>query len=72
VSRAPGDLLPNPRILGGAGPTTSRLDQFDPELTAVMNEVMELSCFAFQPGNRWTFPVTGTGRAGLEAAMSVA
>ena len=76
-----GDLLPGPRILLGPGPTmadprvlramaTPLLGQFDPEFTAIMNEVMALSRFAFQTENAWTFPVSGTGRAGLEAAMT--
>jgi len=75
-----GDLLPSPRILLGPGPTmadprvlramaTPLLGQFDPEFTAMMGEVMELSRFAFQTSNARTFPVPGTGRAGLEAAL---
>jgi (S)-ureidoglycine---glyoxylate transaminase len=76
-----GDLLPSPRILLGPGPSmadprvlramaTPLLGQFDPEFTALMNEVMALCRFAFQTENRQTFPVSGTGRAGLEAAMA--
>jgi (S)-ureidoglycine-glyoxylate aminotransferase len=76
-----GDLLPSPRILLGPGPSmadprvlramsTPLLGQFDPEFSAIMNEVMELCRFAFQTANSRTFPVSGTGRAGLEAAMS--
>ena len=34
-----------------------------------MTEVMTLSRFAFQTANVRTFPVSGTGRAGLEAAI---
>jgi (S)-ureidoglycine-glyoxylate aminotransferase len=75
-----GDLLPPPRILLGPGPSmadprvlralaTPLLGQFDPEFTAIMNEVMELTRFAFQTENSRAFPVPGTGRAGLEAAM---
>lgn len=75
------DLLPSPRILLGPGPSmadprvlramaTPLVGQFDPEFTAVMNEVMELSRFAFQTANARTFPVSGTGRAGLEAALA--
>ena len=75
-----GDLLPSPRILLGPGPSMADprvlralasplLGQFDPEFTAVMNDVMELSRFAFQTDNARTFPVSGTGRAGLEAAI---
>ena len=74
------DLLPGPRILLGPGPSmadprvlramaTPLLGQFDPEFTRVMNEVMTLCRFAFQTANPGTFPVSGTGRAGLEAAM---
>lgn len=76
-----GDLLPGPRILLGPGPTmadprvlramaTPLLGQFDPEFTAIMNEVIELSRFAFQTANRQAYPVSGTGRAGLEAAIA--
>jgi aspartate aminotransferase-like enzyme len=76
-----GDLLPSPRILLGPGPTmadprvlramaTPLLGQFDPEFTAIMNEVMTLGRFAFQTDNAYTFPVSGTGRAGLEAAIT--
>ena len=76
-----GDLLPGARILLGPGPTmadprvlramaTPLLGQFDPEFTAIMNEVMELSRFAFQTDNAFAFPVSGTGRAGLEAAIT--
>src|SRR5262245_6000049 len=77
---ADGDLLPGPRILLGPGPSmadprvlralaTPLVGQFDPEFTAVMNEVMALSRLAFQTENPRTFPVSGTGRAGLEAAL---
>jgi (S)-ureidoglycine---glyoxylate transaminase len=76
-----GDLLPSPRILLGPGPSmadprvlramaTPVLGQFDPEFSAIMNEVMVLCRFAFQTDNTKTFPVSGTGRAGLEAAMA--
>jgi (S)-ureidoglycine-glyoxylate aminotransferase len=76
----PGDLLPGPRILLGPGPTmadprvlramaTPPLGQFDPEFTAIMNDVMALSRHVFQTDNARTFPVSGTGRAGLEAAI---
>ena len=75
------DLLPSPRILLGPGPSmvdprvsramaTPLLGQFDPEFTAIMTDVMALSRLAFQTGNPGTFPVSGTGRAGLEAAIA--
>ncbi len=75
------DLLPSARLLLGPGPTmadprvlramaTPLLGQFDPEFTAIMNEVVALSRFAFQTDNAFAFPVSGTGRAGLEAAIT--
>src|SRR5215470_5506140 len=74
------DLLPSPRILLGPGPSmadprvlramgTPQLGQFDPQFTAIMDEVMTLSRLVFQTATARTFPVSGTGRAGLEAAM---
>jgi (S)-ureidoglycine---glyoxylate transaminase len=75
-----GELLPGPRILLGPGPSmadprvlramaTPLLGQFDPEFTAIMNEVVALSRVAFGTRNAQAFPVSGTGRAGLEAAL---
>jgi (S)-ureidoglycine-glyoxylate aminotransferase len=75
-----GDLVPGPRILLGPGPTmadprvlramaTPLLGQFDPEFTAVMNEVTTLCRLVFQTANARAYPVSGTGRAGLEAAI---
>ena len=75
------ELIPSPRILLGPGPSmadprvlramaTPLVGQFDPEFTALMTEVMELSRLAFQTQNPRTFPVSGTGRAGLEAALA--
>jgi dihydrolipoamide dehydrogenase len=49
---------------------TPLLGQFDPEFTSIMNEVMALCRFVFQTDNLQAFPVSGTGRAGLEAAMA--
>src|SRR5712691_7738582 len=80
MADVPGELLPGARILLGPGPTmadprvlramaTPLLGQFDPEFTAVMNEVMDLLRAVFQTGHERAFPVPGTGRAGLEAAM---
>ena len=68
------------RVLMGPGPTMADpcvlramasplLGQFDPDFTAIMNEVMGLTRFVFQTENARAFPVPGTGRAGLEAAI---
>src|SRR5213594_2040346 len=81
MADVPGDLLPGARILLGPGPTmadprvlkamaTPLLGQFDPEFTAIMGEVMALSRFVFQTENEFAYPVSGTGRAGLEAAIT--
>jgi len=75
-----GDLLPGARVLLGPGPSmadprvlramaTPLLGQFDPEFTLIMNEVMDLTRFAFESENLHAYPVPGTGRAGLEAAI---
>jgi (S)-ureidoglycine-glyoxylate aminotransferase len=59
--------MADPRVLRAmAAPL---LGQFDPDFTAVMNEVMALTRFVFQTENARAFPVPGTGRAGLEAAI---
>lgn len=76
----PADLMPPRRILLGPGPSmadprvlramaTPLLGQFDPAFTAIMDDVMALSRVVFQTTSARTFPVSGTGRAGLEAAM---
>src|SRR5262245_12126537 len=59
--------MADPRVLRAMA--TPLVGQFDPEFTAIMTEVMALSRFAFQTSNARTFPVSGTGRAGLEAAI---
>jgi aspartate aminotransferase-like enzyme len=75
-----GDLKPGPRILLGPGPTmadprvlramaTPLLGQFDPEFTAIMDDVARLTRFVFQTENPRTLAVPGTGRAGMEAAL---
>jgi (S)-ureidoglycine-glyoxylate aminotransferase len=78
---AVGDLNPPPRLLLGAGPSNPEprvlramaaplLGQFDPAFTRVMDEVAALSRHAFRTANQATFPVSGTSRAGLEAALA--
>jgi (S)-ureidoglycine-glyoxylate aminotransferase len=59
--------MADPRVLRAMA--TPLLGQFDPEFTAIMDEVMTLSRVVFQTAGARTFPVSGTGRAGLEAAM---
>lgn len=45
------------------------LGQFDPEFTAIMNEVSDLCRLVFRTSNARAFPVSGTSRAGLEAGL---
>lgn len=67
VLMGPGPTMADPRVLRAmAAPL---LGQFDPAFTEIMNEVMALTRFVFQTKNARAFPVPGTGRAGLEAAI---
>jgi (S)-ureidoglycine-glyoxylate aminotransferase len=75
-----GDLNPSPRLLMGPGPINADprvlramsmplLGQFDPEFTAYMNETMVLLRQLYQTGNRWSFLIDGSARAGIEAIL---
>ena len=75
-----GEIDPPQRLLMGPGPINAHprvlramsadlLGQFDPEMTAYMNEVMQLYRPIFGTQNRWTLLVNGTARAGIEAAL---
>src|SRR5215470_14319822 len=59
--------MADPRVLRAMA--TPLLGQFDPEFTAIMNEVVRLSRVVFQTDNVRALPVPGTGRAGMEAAI---
>jgi (S)-ureidoglycine-glyoxylate aminotransferase len=62
-----GPTNPDPRVLRAmAAPLVG---QFDPSFTALMGETQELLRRVFRTRNRATFPVPGTSRAGLEAAV---
>ena len=74
------DLALPTRLLMGSGPTnpdprvlramaTGLVGQFDPAFTALMGETQELLRRVFRTRNRATFPVPGTSRAGMEAAV---
>lgn len=74
------DLEISPRILLGPGPSMvparvlSALSMpvtghLDPEFLALMQEVQELLRYTFQTENELTVPVSGTGSAGMEAAL---
>lgn len=74
------DLNISPRILLGPGPSMVAprvlnalsypvIGHLDPEFLNLMKEVQELLRFAFQTENELTVPVSGTGSAGMEAAL---
>jgi (S)-ureidoglycine-glyoxylate aminotransferase len=76
-----GDLNPPTRLLLGSGPSNPEprvlralgmplIGQFDPVFTAIMDEVSELSRRVFRTANRRAFPVSGSSRSGLEAALA--
>lgn len=80
---APSTFLPidpPPRLLMGPGPinadprvlramSAQLVGQYDPSMTAYMNETQELYRRVFVTGNDKTMLVDGTSRAGIEAAL---
>src|SRR5260370_41084031 len=76
----PGQLNPSPRILMGPGPsdvhprvltamTTPLLGHLDPQFLEILNETQEMLQQVFRSKNRLTFPVSGTGMAGMETCV---
>ena len=81
TARSFGDLNPPTRLLLGSGPSNPEprvlralgmplIGQFDPAFTAIMDEVSELTRRVFRTANRQAFPVSGSSRSGLEAALA--
>lgn len=75
-----GEIDPPQRLLMGPGPVNAHprvlramaadlLGQFDPEMTAYMNEVMALYRPVFGTQNHWTMLIDGTARAAIEASL---
>ena len=75
-----GPIDPPPRLLMGPGPinadprvlramSAQLVGQYDPSMTASMNETMALYREVFRTANEQTFLVDGTSRAGIEAAL---
>src|SRR5579862_2789010 len=76
----PGQLNPPPRLLLGPGPSdahprvltamaTPLLGHLDPQFLAIMSETQSVLRAVMQTNNRWTFPVSATGMAGMEACV---
>jgi alanine-glyoxylate transaminase/serine-glyoxylate transaminase/serine-pyruvate transaminase len=79
--RTIGELNPPQRILMAPGPSlvdprvyrallAPVLGHLDPEFLRIMDDVQLLLRRLFQTENRLTFPVSGTGSAGMETAMA--
>ncbi len=75
------DLNITPRTLMGPGPSDVAprvlramahppVGHLDPQFVKVMDEVQELLRFIFETGNEMTIPISGTGSAGMEAAVA--
>jgi len=75
-----GELRPPERLLLGAGPsnvdprvfkalTSPIVEHLDPYFMEVMDETVELLRYAFKTENKLTMPISGTGTAGMEAAI---
>ena len=75
------ELIVSPRVLLGPGPseanarvlkamTTPMLGYLDTEFVQVMDDTVGLLRRVFETENRLTLPVSGTGTAGMEAALA--
>jgi alanine-glyoxylate transaminase/serine-glyoxylate transaminase/serine-pyruvate transaminase len=76
-----GELTPPDRTLMGPGPSdvhprvlramsTPLVGHLDPAFIDVMDEVQELLRYVFRTENEWTIPVSGTGSAAMESAIT--
>ena len=63
----PGPINADPRVLRAM--SAQLVGQYDPWMTATMNETMALYRDVFRTANEQTFLVDGTSRAGIEAAL---
>jgi len=75
------ELQPSARVLLGPGPSNIHprvmkamlspvVGHLDPDFVRVMEDIKKLLRIVFQTSNEITFPVSGTGSAGMEAAMA--
>jgi alanine-glyoxylate transaminase/serine-glyoxylate transaminase/serine-pyruvate transaminase len=78
---AVGELTPPDRTLMGPGPSdvhprvlramsTPLVGHLDPSFVDLMDDVQELLRYTFRTDNEWTIPVSGTGSAAMEAAIT--
>ncbi len=75
------ELQPSARVLLGPGPSNIHprvmkamlspvVGHLDPDFVRVMEDIKKLLRIVFQTANEITFPVSGTGSAGMEMAMA--
>lgn len=64
----PGPVMIDPRVSHAM--SNQILGQFDPDFTAIMDDTMTMIRQGFQTKNQWSFPIDGSGRAGVEALIS--
>jgi alanine-glyoxylate transaminase/serine-glyoxylate transaminase/serine-pyruvate transaminase len=75
-----GQLNPSPRVLLGPGPSdvhprvltamaTPLVGHLDPQFLEIMNETQDMTRPLFRTRNQLTFPVSGTGSAGMETCV---
>jgi alanine-glyoxylate transaminase/serine-glyoxylate transaminase/serine-pyruvate transaminase len=80
VSAIPGEFAPPARLLLGPGPSEVHprvlramaaplLGHLDPAFIAMMEDVKRMLRAVFATGNPLTFPISGTGSAGMEACV---
>jgi alanine-glyoxylate transaminase/serine-glyoxylate transaminase/serine-pyruvate transaminase len=60
--------MPHPRVMRALGGPT--LGHLDPRLLEIFAEEQQLLRYVFQTDNTWTFALSGTGSAGMEAALT--
>ncbi len=63
----PGPSNLHPRVQ--AAMMSSMLGHLDPYFISIMEDTMKLLRYCFQTKNELTFPVSGTGSAGMEASL---
>ena len=64
----PGPGMPPPRVSRAMSAPT--LGHLDPQLLKIYEEEQDLLRYVFQTKNAWTFALSGTGTAGMEAALT--
>src|SRR6202041_3269896 len=75
------ELQPSARVLLGPGPSNVHprvmkamlspvVGHLDPDFVRVMEDIKKLLRIVFQTANEITFPVSGTGSAGMETALA--